>query len=284
MKFEFNKIYKRSEIHDVYGGNRQSGISNCQAVPIIFIFSGKSGQLYGYQDRWDENNYFNYTGEGQIGDMSFTKGNLALRDHITNNKEVHLFEFVQKGFWKYIDQLELVDYAEFNTPDINGSFRKGIKFRFKSFTEKSKNNKGQFRIAQNENIPNETERTGLITSRVGQGWYRQNLIKKWGGRCAVTGFDRIELLIASHIVPWKDASDFERLDVENGILLSPNVDALFDRHLISFQDDGNIIIDDSLTDNDLKLLNIKRNMKLSHVSSGMVKYLSKHRKKIQKND
>ena len=52
----------------------------------------------------------------------------------------------------------------------------------------------------------------------------------------------LKILIASHIVPWKEASDNERLDVENGILLSPTIDALFDKHLISFNDDGSIII------------------------------------------
>ena len=55
-----------------------------------------------------------------------------------------------------------------------------------------------------------------------------------------------ELLIASHIVPWRDADDSERLDVDNGILLSPNYDALFDRHLISFNDDGQIMLSESV--------------------------------------
>jgi len=146
MLFEFNKIYKRSDLHDIFGGGRQTGISNCAQYPIIFIFSGKSGQQYGYKDDWDEDNYFNYTGEGQLGDMTFTKGNLALRDHLHNGKEVHLFESTEVGYCKYIDQLELVDYKIFLTPDRNGFTRKGIKFRFKSFTEKSKNRRGELRI------------------------------------------------------------------------------------------------------------------------------------------
>jgi 5-methylcytosine-specific restriction protein A len=73
-----NQLYKRSLIHDEYGGNRQGGISPSAKVPYIFIFSGKSGAQYGYKDGWDNNNIFTDTGEGQEGDMQFIKGNLAL--------------------------------------------------------------------------------------------------------------------------------------------------------------------------------------------------------------
>ena len=57
----------------------------------------------------------------------------------------------------------------------------------------------------------------------------------------MTGCNLEEILIASHIVPWKDCTDEERLDVDNGLLLSPNYDALFDKHLISFDEDGKLI-------------------------------------------
>jgi predicted restriction endonuclease len=79
-----------------------------------------------------------------------------------------------------------------------------------------------------------------VTSRVGQGYYRQKLIKKFNGKCAVTKNDVEEILIANHIVPWRHSSDEERLDPDNGILLSPLYDALFDKHMITFGDDGSI--------------------------------------------
>ena len=94
--------------------------------------------------------------------------------------------------------------------------------------------------------PTTTERKGLVTSRVGQGYYRRQIRQRFAGKCAVTGANSEELLIASHIVPWRDSNDSERLEVNNGILLSPNYDALFDRHLISFSDDGQIIMSESL--------------------------------------
>ena len=86
-------------------------------------------------------------------------------------------------------------------------------------------------------------------------------------------------MIASHIVPWRSSNDKERLDKDNGILLSPLYDALFDKHLISFQDDGKIIISQGIIDKELLLL-IEKNSKID-VSEGMKKYLRKHRELLR---
>ena len=105
-----NRIYnRRSEIHAIYGGNWQSGISPSSYFPYIFIFSGKSGLKHGYQDGWDNPKVFSYTGEGQIGDMKFTKGNLALRNHLQNGRRVFLFESEKKGYVKFLTEVELYD-------------------------------------------------------------------------------------------------------------------------------------------------------------------------------
>ncbi len=94
-------LYKRSLLHDEYGGNRQRGISPSAKFPYIFIFSGKSGSQYGYQDEWLNDDIFQYTGEGQIGDMQFTEGNLTLRDHKNSYKRVFLFEIIDSGMVKF---------------------------------------------------------------------------------------------------------------------------------------------------------------------------------------
>jgi len=86
-----------------------------------------------------------------------------------------------------------------------------------------------------------TLRKQLIDARCGQGKFRKSLIEHWG-ECAVSGADKIELLIASHIKPWSVCNNQERLDMFNGILLSPNLDKAFDYGLISFNDDGTILI------------------------------------------
>lgn len=89
--FTKGKLYRRKEIHDDYGGQRQNGISTISKHPMIFIFTGDSGKNHGYIDEWVSNDTFIYTGEGQIDDMQFTKGNKAIRDHIKNE---NLFIFL----------------------------------------------------------------------------------------------------------------------------------------------------------------------------------------------
>ena len=126
--------------------------------------------------------------------------------------------------------------------------------------------------------PNETERKGLVITRVGQGYYRQEILKRWNSKCAVTNCKIDKILISSHIVAWSESNDNERLDVGNGILLSPNIDSLFDRHLISFQDNGEIMISSKLRTEDLNLLSVNHNMRLRIVFDDMKPYLSRHRK------
>ena len=89
--------YKRKELHDFFGGQRQGGISTPKNHPYIFIISSKRGKDHGYVEGWiDENKYFLYTGEGQIGDMEFKGGNRAIRDHYENEKRILLFQETKK--------------------------------------------------------------------------------------------------------------------------------------------------------------------------------------------
>jgi hypothetical protein len=127
--------------------------------------------------------------------------------------------------------------------------------------------------------PNTTERQGLVTSRVGQGYYRQQIIEKWEGKCPISGIDILPILISSHIVPWADATDEERLDVENGILLSPLYDSLFDKHLISFDDEGKIVISDKIRKKGIDKFGITDDTEIL-ITEGMKKYLARHRRKL----
>ena len=119
----------------------------------------------------------------------------------------------------------------------------------------------------------------MVTSRVGQGFYRQQILEKWGGRCPITKIDAKSILISSHIKPWKYSNDEERLDVENGILLSPNLDSLFDRFLISFLEDGKMIISTKLSKENRLRIGINYDVRLE-VTKGMEKYLNFHREKF----
>jgi hypothetical protein len=94
---------------------------------------------------------------------------------------------------------------------------------------------------ENAGVPRTTEAERLVVQRVGQDVFRAALMDYWGGRCAVTGCAEPLLLRASHIKPWAlCATDAERLDVKNGLLLTAHLDAAFDAGLIDFDDAGQI--------------------------------------------
>ena len=276
LELQLGREYKRRELHDFYGGQRQGGISTPQKYPYIFKITSKRGEEHGYVDGWIENNnFFLYTGEGQIGDMEFKGGNKAIKYHRQNDKQIFLFQETKKTFIALKAELNFIDYKYIQVPDTEGKNRRAIQFRLQSVNAEPEREVEPISITKPHLKPDKTERQGLVISRVGQGYYRQELIKKFNGKCAVTSIDREEILIASHIVPWRLSTDEERLDVDNGILLSPLYDALFDKHLISFKDDGEILIANSIKDDNLKT-NIRLNAKII-VTEGMKKYLSRHR-------
>jgi hypothetical protein len=103
----------------------------------------------------------------------------------------------------------------------------------------------RFRI-KTRDLPKSTEAERLVVQRVGQDIFRAALIDYWGGRCPLTGITEPELLRASHIVSWADSTDEQRLDVYNGLLLSALWDAAFDSGLISFADDGSVLVTDRI--------------------------------------
>jgi hypothetical protein len=94
---------------------------------------------------------------------------------------------------------------------------------------------------EDEELP-PTTRKALIDARLGQGRYRRQLMHRWNGACAVTGSRLAAILRASHCKPWRRSSPQERLDSANGLLLSANLDALFDSGLISFDEFGHMLI------------------------------------------
>ncbi|CBL44294.1 conserved hypothetical protein [gamma proteobacterium HdN1] len=125
----------------------------------------------------------------------------------------------------------------------------------------------------------ETER--MVRQRVGQDKFRSAMLDYWGGACAVTGVAIPEVLRASHAKPWAEcATDAERLDVFNGFLLSANLDALFDRFLISFDEQGVLITAPALAGIDLRPLGIVPGMKLRWMDALHTPYLTFHRARL----
>lgn len=87
----------------------------------------------------------------------------------------------------------------------------------------------------------DTEKQAIVMARRGQGLFRKR-VAQIERRCRVTGVTAAEFLRASHAKPWRDSSNEERLDGENGLLLTPDVDMLFDRGFISFKDNGDVLV------------------------------------------
>lgn len=127
-----------------------------------------------------------------------------------------------------------------------------------------------------------TEQESIVKSRIGQGIFRERLIELWGG-CSVTGLSNMSLLRASHIKPWRDCSNSERLDPMNGLLLHPTLDHLFDAGYITFEDSGRIYISNRLSKQDMEILHITASSGLRKVPDGLRQYMRFHREHVFKN-
>ncbi len=123
----------------------------------------------------------------------------------------------------------------------------------------------------------ETTRKQLSDSRLGQGKFRENVLSHWKGACAVTGYKARNVLRASHIKPWAESNDRERLDKYNGLALIPNLDATFDQGLISFQDNGRILISPDMDYETKTTLGISSKMRIKRFEARHLPYLKYHR-------
>jgi predicted restriction endonuclease len=127
-------------------------------------------------------------------------------------------------------------------------------------------------------LPKTTEAERLVVQRVGQDIFRAGLLDYWEGCCAITGLAVPELLRASHIKPWADcATDAERLDVFNGILLAPHLDAAFDRGFITLANDGTVIVSPALPEPDREILDLHQPLRVRSLADGHRHYLPWHR-------
>lgn len=123
----------------------------------------------------------------------------------------------------------------------------------------------------------ETTRDAIVKARVGQGKFRSELLRRWNHQCSLTGLANPDLLIASHIHPWSLSNNDERIDPNNGLLLAPHVDRLFDRGLISFADDGTLLVNSSLTQTDREILALDRYTVLCGFTEDNCRYMARHR-------
>ena len=168
----------------------------------------------------------------------------------------------------------------YRTKKAMGDFSAGLK-KFLSFINSNYHKRLQDSIIKEISIIEktqalkQTEKDSLILSRIGQGRFRNELIKNWGG-CSVTGFSATWMLIASHIKPWRDSNNQERLDSFNGLLLLPNLDKLFDKGYISFRPNGKVIFSKLLGKEERHQLQLPNDMQLKHIDARHLSYLKYH--------
>ena len=127
----------------------------------------------------------------------------------------------------------------------------------------------------------DTEKLSIVKARVGQGVFRER-VSQIEKKCRVTGVDNPVHLIASHCKPWRDSNNQERLDGENGLLLTPSIDHLFDRGFIGFENNGRLIISPVAHRPSLQLMGIDtaQTVNVGKFSSGQQIFLEFHRKSV----
>ncbi len=180
------------------------------------------------------------------------------------------------------EKLIYTDRNKYNTKKSISDFKSGL-FKFLNFinsgyiAQVESEIEQKISAIQRQRTITETERENIIKSRLGQGLFRDKLIALWRG-CAVTGCKMTNLLIASHIKPWAESTNEERLDAYNGLLLIPNIDKLFDRGYVSFLNNGRIILSKHLQNEEYEIFGINKRLKLNHpISTQHMGYLDYHR-------
>lgn len=285
LPFQLGALYNRqAQVHALLGGQQQGGISTPKNNAVIIAFTGEAGVSHGYRDFWDDDEVFHYFGEGRSGDMRYAGGNRAIEHHVSDGKKLILFQMMGKGRpYRYLGEfVALSSYIQPNTPDTRGDLRNAIVFRLQSI--EASEGFGFFGdeivVAQAEatiDAP-ETTKTKLVEVRTKQRLFRERLVSFEKG-CRLTGIEDLRFLRASHIKPWASSQADERIDGQNGLLLAPHADLLFDQGWISFENNGKLLVACNLpTEVEAGLgLALRRGQRYGAFSQRQQDYLAFHR-------
>jgi hypothetical protein len=125
-----------------------------------------------------------------------------------------------------------------------------------------------------------TTKDALVSARVGQGAFRLQVLERWGNCCSVTRSLTLDAISAAHIKPWKESSDQERLDPDNGLPLVASLHALFDAGLVSFEASGKMLVSSKLSDEERQIFGIGEESLAKRPTAKTAKYLAYHRKTV----
>jgi hypothetical protein len=274
--FMYGKKYDRDRIADLLEYKSWHSISRGVVTPassdfiILFVTRTKQKQEVQYKDYIDNGVLY---WEGENGHRS----DLRIKNHIKNKDKIYLFyRDIHHTLFAYFG--EVFVKSSLIKQDSPSQFTFNIAKLSQSnisILDDLNNHDSEYNNLQN------TDKESIVKSRIGQGKFRNGLIEKWK-KCSVSDVSDISLLKASHIKPWRDSSNFERLDPDNGLLLNPSLDHLFDSGLITFDIDGNISISSDVSENDLIELNVYLGMKIKRVNNQTRLYLDYHNKHVYK--
>jgi putative restriction endonuclease len=265
--------YDRPGLAELWGYERFQAISRGVVTPagtnyiIFFVTKEKQSSLTQYTDYLDGQT-LHWEGEEKHG----SDGRIVHAKE--KGDEIHLFyREIHHSPFTYYGQIRLVSSTL--RLDAPSSFVFTLNQPEPPTTVLDELNACR---ASYETLP-ETERTAVTQSRIGQGLFRERVIQLWQ-TCAVTGLADPTFLRASHIKPWRDSTNAERLDPRNGLLLHPTLDLLFDKGFVSFKDSGSIMIASGIDPTTLTLLGVRSDMALRKMPDGIHPYLSLHRTDI----
>lgn len=128
-QFIVGQIYNRKrDIHDRYAGQERGGIATPTSALHVFAFTSEAGAAFGYEDKFQPEGVFWYTGEGQVGDMQMIRGNAAIANHAQVGKSILLFESTPKGEVRFLGDADYLGHHIEQRPDRNGALRNAIIF------------------------------------------------------------------------------------------------------------------------------------------------------------
>ena len=266
--------YDRPFLADLWGYQGHQAIARGVVTPaesqvvILFVTQSKQATMTQYADYID-GDVLHWQGEERHG------SDRRLVEAENNRDEVHLFyRAVHHSPFVYYGTIHLLRHKILSLRPSEFVFSLSApRPHIRDALEDIASHEADFRDLQ------ETERLAIRKSRIGQGLFRERVITLWGG-CSVTGLAELSLLRASHIKPWRECSNFERLDPFNGLLLHPALDHLFDAGWVTFDEQARILISRSISLPDQRILGVEPGMGLRKLPSGAEAYLKFHRTRV----
>lgn len=272
---EFGQSYERKNLTSLWGYKGHQAIDRGVITPagtryiVLFVTKIKERSSTQYNDYID-------------GEFLFWEGE---KEHVADRRiidakskqdEIHLFyRDIHHTPFVYFGKVTLFEH------ELKANLPSKFVFKIDMFDTELNVTKEIREHAVEYKTLSKTEREALVKSRLGQGLFRYNLIKLWGS-CSVTDLQNITLLRASHLKPWKDSTNSERLNPYNGLLLIPNYDLLLDKGLITFQSSGNIVVSKRLDKFGQRVFGVSKEMKLRRSFPESKEFLEYHRDVIFK--